>query len=217
MHATSIYVVGQQTKPTVTAQLISATKRQQERRRKALSIQISCIISNRKWFSLICDETCDESTLEQLCVGIRSVDDNYEIFEDILGLYELSRQDAPTIVEAICDVLTRCGLNVLDCRGQSYDGASNMSGVYGSVSALILNQQPKAMYVHCTAHCLDLAVHDLTDQCATISTCISFLKEITDFVRRSPKRLAILKEISNQLSMSYSNLTPLCPMRWTAC
>ncbi|CAF4313039.1 unnamed protein product [Rotaria sp. Silwood2] len=174
MHATSIYVVGQQTKRTVTAQLISATKRQQEQRRKALSIQISCIvyllrqgialrghsdiesnlvqllkfrsidndflkewindkkylsrdiinelrkeiylliirdiISNRKWFSLICDETCDESTLEQLCIGIRSVDDNYEIFEDILGLYELSRQDAPTIVEAICDVLTRCGL-----------------------------------------------------------------------------------------------------------
>ncbi|CAF1410883.1 unnamed protein product [Rotaria sordida] len=282
MHATSIYVVDQQTKPTITAQLISATKRQQEQRRKALSIQISCIvyllrqglalrghsdiesnliqllklrsidndfltewindkkylshdiinelckeiylliirdivkeISNRKWFSLICDETCDESTLEQLCIGIRSVDDNYEIFEDILGLYELSRQDAPTIVEAIRDVLTRCGLNVLDCRGQGYDGASNMSGIYGGVSALILNQQPKAMYVHCIAHCLDLAVHDLTNQCATISTCISFVKEIIDFVRRSPKRLAILKEIFNQLSMSYANLTPLCPMRWT--
>ncbi|CAF3011380.1 unnamed protein product [Rotaria sp. Silwood2] len=65
--------------------------------------------------------------------------------------------------------------------------------------------------------CLDLAVHDLIDQCATISNCISFVKEIIDFVRRSPKRLAILKEISNQLSMSYSNLIPLCPMRWTTC
>jgi hypothetical protein len=162
---------------------------------------------------LICDETCDESTLEQLCVGIRSVSDNYEIFEDVLGLYELFRQNAETIVEAIFDVLTRCGLNIFACRGQSYDRASSMSGIYGGVSALVLKQQSKAFFVHCNAHCLDLAVHDLTDECSTISNCILFAKDIVDFVRRSPKRLAILKEISNQLSMPYSNLTSLCPTR----
>ncbi|CAF4440919.1 unnamed protein product, partial [Rotaria magnacalcarata] len=60
-----------------------------------------------------------------------------------------------------------------------------------------------------------LAVHDLTSECPTISNCILFAKDIIDFVSRSPKRLAILKEISNQLSMPYSNLTSLCPTRWT--
>ncbi|CAF4968221.1 unnamed protein product, partial [Rotaria socialis] len=172
-------------------------------------------ISNRKCFSLICDETCDESTLEQLCFDIRSVNDNYEIFEDVLGLYELSRQNAEAIVEVIFDILTRCGLNISDCRGQSYDGASSMSGIYGSVSDLVLKQQSKAFFVHCNAHCLDLAVHDLTNECPTISNCILFAKDIIDFVRRSPKRLSILKEISNQLSMPYSNLASLCPTRWT--
>ncbi|CAM4983524.1 unnamed protein product [Rotaria socialis] len=188
IHSDSIYVINQQTKPT---------------------------ISNRKCFSLICDETCDESTLEQLCFGIRSVNDNYEIFEDVLGLYELSRQNAEAIVEVIFDILTRCGLNISDCRGQSYDGASSMSGIYGSVSDLVLKQQSKAFFVHCNAHCLDLAVHDLTNECPTISNCILFTKDIIDFVRRSPKRLSILKEISNQLSMPYSNLASLCPTRWT--
>ncbi|CAM4837563.1 unnamed protein product [Rotaria magnacalcarata] len=95
-----------------------------------------CKVSNRKWFSLI----CDESTLEQLCVGIRSVNDNYAIFEDVLGLCELSRQNAEAIVEAIFDTLTRCGLNISACRGQSYDGASSMSGIYGDISALVLKQ-----------------------------------------------------------------------------
>ncbi|CAF3952268.1 unnamed protein product [Rotaria magnacalcarata] len=152
-------------------------------------------IPKRKWFSLICDETCDESTLEQLCVGIRSLNDNYEIFEDVLGPYELSRQNAETIVEVIFDILTRCGLNISASRGQSYDGASSMSGIYGGVSALVLKQQSKAFFVQCNADCLDLAT--------------------IDFVRRSPKRLAILKEISNQLSMPYSNLTSLCPTRRT--
>ncbi|CAM4843278.1 unnamed protein product, partial [Rotaria magnacalcarata] len=172
-------------------------------------------IPKRKWFSLICDETCDESTLEQLCVGIRSLNDNYESFEDVLGPYELSRQNAETIVEVIFDILTRCGLNISACRGQNYDGVSSTSGIYGDVSALVLKKQSKAFFVHCNAHCLDLAVHDLTNECPTISNCILFVKDIIDFVRRSPKRLAILKEISNQLSMPYSNLTSLCPTRWT--
>ncbi|CAF1678863.1 unnamed protein product [Rotaria magnacalcarata] len=133
-----------------------------------------CKISKRKCFSLICDETCDESTLEQLCVGIRFANDNYEIFEDVHDLYELSRQNAEAIVE-------------------SYDGASSMSGIYGDVSALVSKQQSKAFFVHCNAHCLDLAVYDLTNECPTISNCILFAKDIIDFVRRSPKRLAILK------------------------
>ncbi|CAF4872974.1 unnamed protein product, partial [Rotaria socialis] len=174
-----------------------------------------CKISNRKCFSLICDETCEESTLEQLCFGIRSVNDNYEIFEDVLGLYELSRQNAEAIVEVIFDILTRCGLNISDSRGQSYDGATSMSGIYGGVSALVLKQQSKAFFVHCNAHCLDLAVHDLTNECPTISNCILFSKDIIDFVRRSSKHISILKEISNQLSMPYSNLASLCPTRWT--
>ncbi|CAF4138421.1 unnamed protein product [Rotaria magnacalcarata] len=147
------------------------------------------LISNRKWFSLI----CDESTLVQLCVSIRSVNDNYEIFEDVLGFYELSRQNAEAIVEAIFDILTRCGLNISDCRGQSYDGTSSMSGIHGDVSALVLRRQSKAFFVHCNVHCLDLAVHDLTNECPTISNFILFAKDIIDFVRRSPKRLGILK------------------------
>jgi len=44
LHLDSIYVVNQQAKATITVQLISATKRQQEQRRQTLSIQISCII-----------------------------------------------------------------------------------------------------------------------------------------------------------------------------
>jgi hypothetical protein len=93
---------------------------------------------------LICDETTDESTLEQLCITIRSVVNNYNIFEDVIGLYAISRQDAPTIVEAIIDALTRCGLDIANCRGQSYDGANNMSGIYGGVSAFILRRQKKS-------------------------------------------------------------------------
>ncbi|CAF2100941.1 unnamed protein product, partial [Rotaria magnacalcarata] len=105
--------------------------------------------------------TDDELALTTIDKRIRSTNDNYELFEDVLGLYELSQQNAEAIVKVIFDILTRCGLTIFDCRGQSYDGASSMNGIYGGVSDLVLKQQCKAFFVHCNAHCLDLAIHDL--------------------------------------------------------
>ncbi|CAF4932941.1 unnamed protein product [Rotaria sp. Silwood1] len=131
------------------------------------------------------------------------------------GLYGISAQNALTIVEAICDVITPCGLDIINGRDQSYDEASNMPGIYGGVSSIILKQYSKAIYIYCVAHCLDLVVHDLTDQCASIGNCILYVKDIIDFIRRSPKRLIILKEIFYQILLSYTNLTALCPTRRT--
>ncbi|CAF1605472.1 unnamed protein product, partial [Didymodactylos carnosus] len=105
-------------------------------------------ISNRKWFSLI----CDESTLEQLCITIRSVDNNYNVFEDVIGLYEISRQNAPTIVETILDTLTRCGLDIANCRGQSYDGASNMSGIYAYI--ILIDTEKLSRVIQSSSCCL---------------------------------------------------------------
>ncbi len=69
--------------------------------------------------------------------------------------------------------------------------------------------------MHCNAHCLDLAIQNVTGKCTTICNCLSFVKDIIDFIRRSPKRLAITKEISDQMGITYTTLTPLCPTRWT--
>ncbi|CAF1405413.1 unnamed protein product [Rotaria sordida] len=241
LHLDSIYVVNQQMKPNIAIQLTSATKKQQEQRRQSLSIQISCIIYLLRQGLALRGHDDENSNLIQL-LKLRSADNEYlnewiknrkyfshdivnEICKEIyltiirdivkeVRLYEISAQNAPTIVEAIYDVITRCGLDMINCRGQSYDGASNMSGIYGGVSSIILKQYSKAIYIHCVAHCLDLAVHDLTDQCASICNCMLCVKDIIDFIRRSPKRLVILKEIFNQISSSYTNLTALCPHRW---
>ncbi len=71
------------------------------------------------------------------------------------------------------------------------------------------------MYARCNAHCLDLAIQDITGKCTTICSFLSFVKDIIDFIRRSPKCLAITKEISDQIGMTYTTLTPLSPTRWT--
>ena len=48
--------------------------------------------------------------------------------------------------------MIRCQLDITNLRGQSYDGASNMAGIYTGVQARIMKEQPLAYYTHCGAH-----------------------------------------------------------------
>ena len=98
--------------------------------------------------SVICDETTDESDLEQLCFTIRSVDSDFIIHEDVIGMYAVASQTAENITEVIFDILIRCNLDIKYCRGQGYDEASSMSGNMSGVSARIKSVCPKAFDVH---------------------------------------------------------------------
>ncbi|PNX62059.1 zinc finger MYM-type protein, partial [Trifolium pratense] len=65
---------------------------------------------------------------------------------------------AITLKNAVCDVLSRHGLDVLDIRGQGYDGARNMRGEWNGLQALFLKDCPYAYYIHCFVHRLQLAL-----------------------------------------------------------
>ena len=70
------------------------------------------------------------------------------------------------ISQALLRELERMGINMAQCHGQSYDGASNMSGSVRGASAIIKAAYPKALYVHCRSHCLNLV---LMKACTSIS------------------------------------------------
>ena len=46
------------------------------------------------------------------------------------------------------------GLEFKNCRGQGYDGASNISAP-GDVQGRLIAENPKAIYMHCNAHILN--------------------------------------------------------------
>ena len=80
-------------------------------------------------FSLMADEVTDASNQEQLVICLRRVDNSFDAHEEFIGLYKVDETSANTITNALSDVLQRMNLSVSNCRGQCYDGASNMSGV----------------------------------------------------------------------------------------
>lgn len=58
-----------------------------------------------------------------MCVVIRWVDDDYEIYEDPIGLMQVPKMDAETLTSALKDILVCCILPLSQCKGQTYDGA----------------------------------------------------------------------------------------------
>ena len=109
---------------------------------------------------MIADEVTDLSNKEQLCIVLRYVDsETLLVREDLVGFVEcntgISGHDLAT---NITNTLEELGLDLKNLRGQAYDGAGKMAGSVRGTAALICAQHPLVMYLHCSSHCLNLAL-----------------------------------------------------------
>ena len=170
------------------------------------------------FFSIICDEYTDMSNKEQLTMCIRWVDKHLDAHEDFLGFFHIPDISAQTIVSAIKDALMRLQLSLTNCRGQCYDGASNILGHKSGVAKRIQDLQPKAHATHCHGHSLSLSVKDTTNNCKLLSNTMDTAKEVVTLIKFSPKREDLLGEIKENLEQGESaahDIIKLCPTRWT--
>ena len=164
------------------------------------------------FYSVIMDETADISIREQVSICFRVVSDDLEPEEYFVGFYETSTTTADALFQLLKDALARFGLPLDRCRGQCYDGASNMSGVKSGLQARVLEQEPRAQYVHCTAHLMNLIVQDVAQSIPACRNFMSIIRDLITLIRNSPKRLAWFKEFQGTEA---PQLRPLCPTRWT--
>lgn len=163
---------------------------------------------------IMVDETTDAANKEQVVVCLRWVDDIFEAHEIFVGLYEVESTEASAIFFLIRDVLKRFNISIAKLRGQCYDGASAMSG-YKSGVATKIHEEPKAIYTHCYGHSLNLACNDTIRQCQLIRNAFDTAQEITNLVKKSPCRDALLSRLKHELALPSPGIRALCPTRWT--
>lgn len=185
---------------------------------KAVLCSILSEVQSRQsvpYFAIIADETRDISGKEQLAVSLRWVSESYDICEDLIGLFCVDKTDASTLVSVLKDVLIRCNLPLSKCCGQTYDGASNMAGHLNGVAAKISREEPKALFIHCLAHSINLCLQDCAKLCKSVKDALGLVNEIYNLINASPKRLTIYNELKKVSGPDASSLRPLCPTRWT--
>lgn len=172
------------------------------------------------FFSVITDTTQDISKVDQLSQVIRYVqilksDDDrptsVDICESFLGFYACADQTAGGLSEQIVSTVQGKGLSFSKCRGQGYDGARTMSGIYNGVQKRIMDIQPKAKYVHCAAHNLNLVVNDAINGVQEAQAFFTILQELYTFFGHSIRRWDLLSSVTGE---SQITLKKLNPTRW---
>lgn len=191
-----------------------------------LSLQLQKVlvlkITKVPFYGIMADETTDISRKEQMSINFRIVDDEMKIEELFMGLYDISCTDSETLFKVVEDVLLRYQLKFSGCRGQCYDGASNVSGAITGLQTRVRKIEPRALFTHCAGHNLNLVSQDAMKKIPEIADLLSNSRELVTFVRGSAKRVNIFNNIKLQLDDDDEEvqpdpevtLKPFCPTRW---
>jgi len=128
-------------------------------------------IKEAKYFSVIMDSTPDQSKVDQMTIVMRYYTLT-NVHERLVQLSPIKSHTGESIFVLLEEFLEKAGLNIVNCRGQSYDNASNMSGKYKGLQAYVKKKKCNlAVYIPCTAHSLNfVGVHSVNNQFFWIHT-----------------------------------------------
>lgn len=91
--------------------------------------------------------------IKKYCLCVQLLDltktNNPTIKDVFVDFVHLTRTTGKKIGEAILTLLVKHGLQVMNIRGQSYDGAAAMASSKVGTQAQILAVNPLALYTHC--------------------------------------------------------------------
>ncbi|XP_072016938.1 zinc finger MYM-type protein 1-like [Amphiura filiformis] len=177
---------------------------------------VADVIRKNKFYAVMVDGTQDITGAEQESICIRHVDDELNVHEDFIGLYEAPSSSGEAISTIIEDVIIRLGLSIDNLRAQTYDGASNMSGKYAGCQAKIKSKQPLAMFFHCSSHVSNLVMQHAVTSSPLVRDALQWVQDLGTLYRRSGNYKTIFKDIASELQpgTSTASIRPLCPTRW---
>ena len=110
----------------------------------------------------------------------------------------------------ILDTLKKHGIPFQKCRGQGYDNASNMTGLYKGVSTRLENENKLAKFSPCAAHSLNLCGTHAAECCPDVVTFFGVVQKVYAMFHGSLERWELLKDIISD------SLHPFSSTRWSA-
>jgi hypothetical protein len=170
-------------------------------------------IKSAKYFSVIVDSTPDISHTDQLSFVLRYVGKDGLPIERFIQFIPNSGHKAENLADTVLNTLESHSIDINDCRGQSYDNASNMSGIYSGLQARIKEINPKALFVPCAAHSLNLVGTCAASCCQEACTFFNLVQNVYNFFTASTKRWEKLMQCQVHKSKTVKGLSDT---RWYA-
>ncbi|KAF7652124.1 hypothetical protein LDENG_00101180 [Lucifuga dentata] len=153
---------------------------------KKIQQMIASEIQHAKYFSVIVDSTPDLSHVDQLTFIFCFVSEGGKTVEHCIGFEPIHSHTGASLEDCVIDMIQDLGLDLANCRRQSYDNASNMSGKYNGLQVHLKKQNPLIHYIPCAAHSLNLVgVNSIEDSCPDASAFFDLLQSIYAFCASS--------------------------------
>ena len=166
-----------------------------------------------KFYSVSVDSTPDVTHSDQLAFIVRYVQPHGPV-ERFLGFLPTIGHTGQNIADMILSFLEKHGIDIKNCRGQSYDNASNMSGKYAGVQTVIRQHSPYAAFIPCAAHSLNLVGKSASESCPVVVRFFDLVNNLYTFFSASTYRWQVLSEALNPLRLSL--VKRLSDTRWSA-
>ncbi|MBN3309056.1 ZMYM1 protein, partial [Amia calva] len=175
---------------------------------------IAAEIQQAKYFSVVVDSTPDLSHVDQLTFIFRFVSTEGKVVERFLGFEPLHSHTGASLAECVLKMVRDLGLDLSNCRGQSYDNASNMSGKYNGLQAHLKMQNPLIHYMPCVGHSLNLVgMNSIDDSCEEVTSFFYLLQSLYTFCSTSTQCWnKIFHDSHTHISLT---LKSLCGTRWS--
>lgn len=184
---------------------------------KKVSNSITEELKKCKYFSMIVDSTPDIAHNDQLALIIRYVQQDGVPIERFLKFLPNVGHKAQDMFDCLTNTFKSLGIDISNCRGQSYDNAANMSGIYNGLQAKIKELCPQAYYIPCSAHSLNLVGSSAAECCMEATAYFDLLQGLYNFFGASTARWNVLQTFcSEKVDCHLPTLKSLSSTRWSA-
>ncbi|XP_018398452.1 PREDICTED: zinc finger MYM-type protein 1-like [Cyphomyrmex costatus] len=154
---------------------------------KLVFSEILIRLKKAKIYSISLDGTSDEGHVDQLTFIFRYVENSTPV-ERFLKFLPNQGHKAVDMFNALIHFLKENDIDISNCRGQSYDNASTMSGKFNGLQALVAKENDLAIWIPCVGHSLNLTGEKASDASTSSTNYFMFLQSIYVFFSASDWR-----------------------------
>ena len=134
------------------------------------------------------DSIPDLSHIDQLTFVFRFVSEEGKTTERFIGFEPIKSYTGESLAGTVLAMLDS-SIDIANCRGQSYDNASNMSGRYNGLQAHLKERNPLIHYIPCAAHSLNLVgANTIDDSCEDARSFFKLMQSLYAFCAGSTHR-----------------------------
>ena len=169
-------------------------------------------IKESKYYSISVDSTLDISHIDQLTFTVR-YNRGSEPVERFLKFIPIFSHGAKNLADTVVEFLQENNIPLSNCRGQSYDNASSMSGRYTGLQARIRELNEFAIYIPCAGHSLNLVGVNAAECGPQIVSFFDFVQRLYSFFSASTHHWNVL---TSSLGKNHIVVKCLSDTRWSA-